>query len=139
MEQEDFIGHLLEKLFDDYKAAGLIRRDYNDYIDKNGFSPKDIKDIMDKKGLLRLTRVGEGFIAAISEWGIKKVDSNFFAEKAKNVLDHAKNNNNKTTIGSAITLPNDGGGMAKDIGYYIKARKLAITQPKQHDVAIFIN
>lgn len=139
MEQEELIDNLLQMLFEEYTVNGVTRCNFSSYVHEQGFDPNEIGNFMNKRGLLRQFQLGSGFIAAISERGISKVDSNFLSEKAEQVLNHARNNDNKTTVGDAITLPNDYGGMAHDIGKYIQDRKLAATQSRQYDVAIFIN
>lgn len=138
MAIEQLVDDILQQLYDNYIKSGTQRVDLNDYITSNGFTPSDVRKLMDDQGLIRSFQITTGFIAVITPRGIDRVNGNFFSDAASKVLDDARKNNGNTTVGRAISLPDDWGGMAKDIGKYLSDNGLANTQIERADVRVYV-
>ena len=135
---EELVNEILEYLFEKYKLIGAERIDMNEFITSKGTKPNDLAIRMNKRGLIRFYQFNQGFVAAISRMGINNVAPNYFEEEANKVLLFAKENDNKTTVSTALQIPENHYEKALDIADYISKKKLAAVQIANSDARIYL-
>jgi hypothetical protein len=134
-----FIDQILQKLFDNYVKYGVETLNLNSFIVEAGHDPREIGIFMNEKELIRSWQITTGFVASISMKGVNFIAPDFYITKTQEVLAYLALNDGAGRISNAISLPDDHGGMGKDICTYIKGKELANIQfEPRGDIRVYL-